>query len=66
MPKFITRDGREAAAAVLIHGNERLSVTALEVWAAFGAHRVTVSCIHCFDRGQQCTRNYPAGCKGHL
>jgi len=66
MPKFLMGDGRGAASVVLIQGNERLTVTAREVWGRFEAQRITVPCIRCFDRGQQCTRNYPAGCKGHV
>lgn len=50
----------------LIEGNERMEVSAREVWAAFPQRRTTVPCIRCYERGQQCTRNYPAGCKGHV
>lgn len=49
----------------VVKGAERITVTATEIWAAFSERSFTVSCIRCYDRGGQCTRNYPAGCKGN-
>lgn len=63
----VFKDGvKESNTAVLVLEDLRLVVSSKEVWEAFRGKATRVACIRCFDTGGQCTRNYPAGCKGNF